>query len=51
MMIALMWIIEQKIGCNLKKVWGLVGLMIIDQWLEFEGVVLVVAVLLDCLIR
>ena len=45
-----------KEGCNLKKVWELVDLMtlwlmIIDEWLGFEGVVLVVAVLLGCLVR
>ena len=56
MMISLMWRIELKMGCNLKKVWELLELMmlwlmIIDEWLGFEGVVLVVAVLLDCLVH
>ena len=56
MVIPLMLRIGQKKGCNLKKVWELVGLMtlwltIIDEWLGCEGVVLVVAVLLGCLVR
>ena len=56
MMIELMLRIGLKKGCNLKKVWELVGLMtlcltIIDEWLGFEGVVIVVAVLLGCLVR
>ena len=56
MMLGLMLRIGLKKGCNLKKVWELVGLMtlwlmIIYEWLAFEGVVLVVAVLLGCLVR
>ena len=56
MMIALMLRVELKIECNLKTVWELVGLMtlwltIIDEGLGFEGVVIVVAVLLDCLVH
>ena len=53
MMIELMFRIGLNKGCNLKKVWELVGLMtlwlmIIDEWLGFEGVINVVAVLLGC---
>ena len=56
MMIELMFRIGLNKGCNLKKVWELVGLMtlwlmIIDEWLGFEGVINVVAVLLGCLVR
>ena len=56
MMIGLMLRIGLKKGCNLKKIWELVGLMtlflmIIDEWLGFEGVVIVFAVLLGCLVR
>ena len=56
MMIGLMLKIGLKKGCNLKKVWELVGLMtlwlmIIDECLGFEGNVLVIAVLLGCLVR
>ena len=55
-MIGLMLRIGLKKGCILKKLWKLVGLLtlwltIIDEWLECEGVVLVVAVLLGCLVR
>ena len=46
----LMLRIGLKKGCSLKKMWKLVGLMtlwlmIIDEWLVYEGVVLVVVVL------
>ena len=56
MTIELMLRIGLKKGCNLKKVRELVvlmtlWLMIIDEWLGLEGVVVVVAVLLDCLVR
>ena len=56
MMIELMLMIGLKKGCNPKKAWELVGLMrlrlmIIDEWLRFEIVLIVVAVLLDCLFR
>ena len=55
-MIGLMLRIGLKKGCNLKKVRELVGLMalwltLIDEWLGCEGVVLVVAVFLGCLVR
>ena len=42
--------IELEKRCNLKRVWNLVGLMmlrmmIVDKWLGFEGAVIVVGVL------
>ena len=56
MMIGLMLTIGLKKRYNLKKVWELVGLMtlwlsIIGEWLGCEGVLLVFAVLLGCLVR
>ena len=49
-----MWKIELEKRCNLKRVWNLVGLMmlrmmIVDKWLGFEAVI-VVGVFLNCLV-
>ena len=56
MKIGWMWKIRLEKGCNLKRVWELVDLMmlwmmIVDEWLGFECAVFVVEVLLDCLVH
>ena len=54
MKIVWMWKIGLEKGCNLKRVWELVGLMmlcmiIVDEWLGSEDAAIVVGVLINCL--
>ena len=56
MRIGWMWKIRLQKGCNLKRVWELMGLMllwmmIVDEWLVFEGVAMVIGVLIDWLVH
>ena len=56
MRIGWIWKIGLEKRFNLNRVWELMGLMlilimIVDEWLVFEGATIVVGVLLDCLVH